>query len=828
MRVVGLLSCALALVAPAILIAAEPVRGKLIVHPEKIELVGATSRHAFLVTQVQPDGSRRDVTAKAKVVTSNPAIVRLEKGEAIAAADGTCDLQVELDGLAAQLPVTVRDSGKATPPSFRNDIEPLLTRFGCNMGQCHGKGAGQNGFRLSLRGYAAEWDYFWITREFDSRRVNSSEPDASLLLRKPLGLAPHEGGKLWQSGGREHQLVLDWIKAGVPGISKEDLALKNIEILPGNRILRVGEEQQLLVQAEFADGLKRDVTWLTQFVSNDGLAEVSPTGLVKIVRPGETAIRATFLGQVSVITVASPYDQKFDPATLAKKNNFIDEHVFAKLAELKVEASELCSDETFIRRVFLDAIGLPPTAVEIRTFLADRDATKRAKLIDRLLERPEFVDFWTLQLSDLLQNRKEADHDVRGAKGVRDMHNWIRGQVAINRPWDEMARELLTTTGDVSEKPAVGYYIVNVGEHRDSHKSTIVANAAQTFLGARIGCAQCHNHPSEKYTQDDYYHFAGFFSRIRLDRKDPKQGVTKLMVSTADQNQNKQPVGVSQPRTNQFLPPRPLDRTETPVKPGEDPREKLAQWITNPNNEHFAGAMVNRLWAHFMGVGLVEPIDDLRVSNPPSNPGLWKALGQEFVAKKFDRRHMIRTILNSRTYQLSSETRRSNERDLRFYSHYYARRLPAEVMLDAISQATGVPEKFEGYPVGLRAAQVPDPAVKSYFLGLFGRSERITACACERNNEVTLPQLLHVSGGTTIGQKIADANGRLTDLLKAKKSDTELVDELFLTTLCRLPRSQERQLAENDLKSAEPTEREQVFRDLFWVLMNTKEFAFNH
>jgi hypothetical protein len=827
MRVVGLLSCALALVACGAA-NADPGRGKLIVHPEKIELIGAGARHAFLVTQIGADGSRSDVTSKAKVTASNAAIVSLEKSEAIAAADGTTELKVELDGMSAQLPVSVRESGKAAAPSFRNDIEPLLTRFACNMGQCHGKGAGQNGFRLSLRGYAPEWDYFWVTREFDSRRVNTSNPDASLLLRKPLGLAPHEGGKLWQPGGREHRLLVDWIRAGVPGISKDDVALKGIEILPGNRILKVGDSQQLLVEAEFADGAKRDVTWLTQFVSNDGLAEVSPTGLVKIVRPGETAIRATFLGQVAVITVASPFDQKIDPATLATKNNFIDEHVFAKLSDLKIEASPLCSDETFVRRVYLDAIGLPPTPAEIRAFLADGDPQKRSKLIDRLLERPEFVDFWTLQLGDLLQNRKEADHDVRGTKGVRDMHNWIRGQVAINRPWDEMARELLTTTGDVNEKPAVGYFIVNVGEHRDSHKSTIVANAAQTFLGARIGCAQCHNHPSEKYTQDDYYHFAGFFSRIKLERKDPKQGVTKLMISTADQNQNKQPVGVSQPRTNQFLPPRPLDRSETPVKPGDDPREKLAQWITNPDNEYFAGAMVNRLWAHFMGVGLVEPVDDLRVSNPPTNPNLWKALCQEFVSKKFDRRHMIRVILNSRTYQLSSETRPSNERDTRYYSHYYARRLPAEVMLDAISQATGVPEKFEGYPVGLRASQVPDPAVKSYFLGLFGRSERITACACERNNEVTLPQLLHVSGGTTIAQKIADANGRLTELLKAKKSDAEMIDELFLTTLCRMPRPQERQLAETDLKSAEANEREQVYRDLFWVLMNTKEFAFNH
>lgn len=823
MRLVPLILCACVLTTNPV--AAGP---KLVVHPESIELVGGGARHGFLVTLIQADGTRRDVTRTIKATPANPAVVRVENNEAIAAADGTCEIRLEAEGGEVRLPIAVRGAGSVAPPSFRNDIEPLLTRFACNMGQCHGKGAGQNGFRLSLRGYAPEWDHPWITREFDGRRVNISEPEASLLLRKPLGDAVHEGGKLWMPGGREHRLALDWIRAGAPGLSKDDLEIRRIAILPGSRILRVGEEQQLLVQAEFSDGVRRDVTWLTQFASNDGLAEVSPTGLVKIVRSGETAIRATFLGQVAVVTVTSPFDQPVDPAALAAKNNFIDEHVFRKLADLRIEPSERCTDETFVRRVYLDAIGLPPTPAEVRAFLADNDPQRRAKLIDRLLERPEYVDFWTLQLGDLLQNRKEADHDVRGTKGVRTMHEWIRTQVKANRPWDEMVRELLTASGSVEEKPAVGYFIVNVGEHRESHRSTIVASAAQTFLGTRIGCAQCHNHPSEKYTQDDYYHFAGFFSRIRLDRKEAKNGTTTLTVSMPDTNQNKNPVGVQQPRTNLFLAPRPLDRVATPVAPGDDPRKALADWIASPANEHFAGAMVNRLWAHFMGVGLVEPIDDLRASNPPTNPALWKALCQEFAAKKFDRKHLIRTILNSRTYQLSSATKPTNERDLRFYSHYYARRLPAEVMLDAISHATGVPDRFDGYPVGLRAVQIPDPAVKSYFLGLFGRSERISACACERNNEVTLPQLLHVSGGTTIAQKVADGSGRLAALLKAKKGDAEMIDELFLTTLCRLPHPEERRLAENDLKEAEPADREQVFRDLFWVLMNTKEFAFNH
>jgi hypothetical protein len=800
---------------------------RLIAHPAAVELHGPQARHRILVSAAAADGSMIDVTGKAAFRSERPDVVAVAAdGECTARGDGAARVAITYNGQSLTVPVTVRRAAEVRAPSFTNDVLPLLTRMGCNQGACHGKGAGQNGFRLSLRGYAPEWDHAWITREFSGRRVNRAAPEASLLLRKPLGQAPHEGGKLLAEGSRAHRLLLDWIGAGTPGLSKGDPAVRRIDILPGDRRLRPGQEQPLLVRAEFSDGQWQDVTWLTQFVSADAsVAEVDANGLVRMLRPGETTVRATFMGQVAVVLLTAPHEQPVRPELLAQRNNFIDEHVFNKLAALRIEPSDLCTDEAFLRRAYLDTLGLLPTPEEVRAFLAEKAADKRAKLIDRLLERPEFVDFWALQLGDLLQNRKESDHDVRGTKGVRAFHEWLRRQVAVNRPWDELARDVLTVTGTTRESPAVGYFIVTVGEHREAERSAVVASVAQTFLGTRIGCAQCHNHPLEKYTQDDYYHFAGFFSRVKLQRKDPKQGPTTLLVSAPDPNANKRPVGVTQPRTGQFLKPQPLDRSAPDIKPGDDPRQALARWMTDPNNESFAGAMVNRLWAHFLGVGLVEPIDDLRASNPPTNPALWKALVKEFVAHKFDRKHLMRLILNSRTYQLSAATRPTNATDTRFYSHYYARRLPAEVMLDALARSTGVPDSFPGYPVGVRAVQIPDPSLKSYFLSLFGRSERITACACERTGAVTMPQLLHLQNGESVVRKIGAPEGRLAGLLKAEKADAEVIEELFLATLARRPSAAERRAVEAELSGEA---RDVVFRDLFWALLNSKEFAFNH
>ncbi len=817
-----------ALLAFSASVSAQAPAVRLVLHPSAIELNGPTARHRVLVTSIAEDGRQTDATASASFATADAKVATVSAdGECLAVADGQTEIAVTHAGLKATLPVVVKDSAAARAVSFVNDVEPILTRQGCNQGACHGKGAGQNGFRLSLRGYAPEMDHPWITRENDGRRISGTAPEESLFLRKPLGEASHEGGKLFTRQSREYLTLLAWLKEGAAGPQKSDLEVRQLELLPGKRSMRVGEEQQLLARAEMSDGRWHDVTWLTKFDSNDaGLMEVTPAGKVRVLRQGETAIRAAFMGQVSVVVLTAPFDKPVPADMLARRNNVVDEHVFNKLGTLRIEPSDLCGDEAFIRRVYLDTIGTLPTAVEVRAFLADRRPDRRAQLIDALLERPEYVDYWALQLADLFQNRKERDHDVRGTKGVRAFHDWLRKQVAANRPWDAIARDVITASGKSDDNPAIGYYIVTVGEQRQTEKSEVVSSVAQAFLGTRIGCAQCHNHPLEKYTQDDFYHFAGFFSRIKFDRKEMGKGSTVLAVGHHDKNQEKRPVGVTQPRTGKYLPPQPLDRSPMNITPEDDPRVALAAWMTDPKNEYFSGNMVNRLVRHYLGVGLVEPVDDLRASNPPTNPELWKALNREFVEKKFDLKHVTRLLLNSRTYQLASTTRPSNAADTHFYSHYYARRLPAEVLLDGLAQCTEVPDSFPGYPLGARAIQLPEPGLRSYFLSLFGRSDRVTACACERSGEVTMPQLLHLQNGQSVVQKIRAGDGRLATLLKSKASDAQIIEELFLATLARLPSPAAVAQVQKDL--ADGDNREEVFRDLFWALVNSKEFAFNH
>ncbi len=808
---------------------AEAPPSRLELHPARIDLHGPGARHRLLVTAHFADGHRHDVTAVASFASANLAVATVSAiGECAAVADGTTTLTVTYAGRTAELPVAVAGTREVAPPSFVNGVLPVLTRFGCNAGACHGKAAGQNGFRLSLRGYAPELDYRWLTREFAARRVAASTPDESLLLQKPLGQAPHAGGRLFTPGSRAHRILRDWLAAGMPAPPPNEPTARRIEILPGPRTLAVGEEQQMLVRAEYAPGVWRDVTWLARFDSNDpGQVEITPGGRVKALRPGETAIRAAFQSEVAAAVITVPFAQSIPAERYAARNNLIDAHVFRKLAVLHIEPSELCGDAEFVRRVFLDTIGTLPTPEEVRAFLTDPRPDKRSRLIDELLERPEWVDYWTLFLADLLQNRRERDRDARGTKGVRSLHAWLRGQLARNRPWDELARDVLTATGSSSDAPAVGYYVVTIGEQREVEKSEVTDSVAQAFLGTRIGCARCHNHPLERYTQDDFYHFAAFFSRTLIERPaGMAPGPVVLRVAAPNPRQNNLPPGVIQPRTNQYLPPQPLDRSPVAVRPGGDPRAKLAAWVTDPRNEFFSGAMVNRLWRHFLGVGLVEPVDDLRATNPPTNPELWQVLKREFVAHKFDLKHLQRLILSSRTYQLTSATKPTNAADTHFYSHYYARRLPAEVLLDALDQAAGVPEAFPGYPTGLRAVQLPDPGLKSYFLGLFGRPERATACACERSVEVTVPQLLYLQNGDSLMQKLRAADGRLGQLLASQRPDDAITDELFLAALSRPPRAAERAAVRQAL--ADAGDRAEAFRDLLWALLNSKEFAFNH
>jgi hypothetical protein len=763
-------------------------------------------------------------------------------------------------------------------PSFRQDIVPLLTRYGCNAGGCHGKLAGQNGFKLSLRGYAPEWDHVSIIRDLGGRRVDYARPGASLLVTKASGQVAHEGGKRFEKDSQASKMLAAWIAARTPGPDAAEADAIKLEITHAGATLKVGETRKLTVTAHWPDGKVRDVTWLAQFYSNDeSTVAVTPDGLVKAVRNGATAVRIHFQGLVEVVLFEMPYPADVDPGQYATKNNFVDDHVLAKLAALRIPVSPACDDATFARRAFFDAIGTMPTADEVAAFVADASANKRPRLIDQLLARPEWADYWAMNLCDQLQNRKERDHDVRGAKNVRAFHAWVRDQLVANRPWNQFAKELITASGDASAHPEIGYFIYTIGEKTNVAESEVGESVAMSFLGTRIGCAKCHNHPLEKFTQDDYYRFAAFFAKVSMKRVDFEKGVTTLALAAPEEKdvrrqiadaekqladakkqaegksdkalkdaekkvaeaqrkldeQNKRladlmakPPTAFQPRTKRQMAAMPLDRSEPKFEPGHDPRETLAAWITDPSNEAFSGNMVNRIWRHFMGVGLVEQVDDLRSSNPPSNPALWKALNKEFVAQGFDLKSLMRAIMSSRAYQTSSETVAGNEKDMRFYSHYYAKRLPAEVLSDAISAATGVPDNFPGYPVGVRAVQLPDPGVNSYFLSTFGRSERVTACACEKSSDVTLPQLLYLTNGDEVKNKVRSADGRLAQILKKSSDDAKAIDDVFLTTLGRRATPGDVKAVKDALASGDG--RDAVYQDLYWALLNSKEFAFNH
>ncbi len=853
---------------------------RLWVHPPSLELRGAGAEHGLIVSARAEDGRLIDVTRRAQFTSRQPDRVSVStNGICRAVADGPAEILIQFGRWSQIVTAAVFSAAQPRPVSFRQDVEPVLTRAGCNAGACHGKLAGQNGFKLSLRGYAPELDHAWLTSDLAGRRVNPAAPDDSLLVLKALGAVPHEGRARFPEGSRYHQTLVSWIAARCPGPATNETDLTRVEILPGDRILRPGETQALLVRGHYRDGQVRDVTWLAQFFSNDeNTATVTADGQVRAVHPGETSIRAHFQGLVEVLTVTIPSSNSVPRRAFVKSQHPIDTDVFEKLKALGLPPSGDCGDAAFLRRVSLDLTGTLPTREQIRQFESDRRRDKRTRLVDALLASPEFNDYWTLQLADLLQNRRERDHDVRGTKGVRAFHSWLRTELGANRPWDQLARSILTARGNVADHPELGWYIYNVGEKSNIEESETPDAAAQAFLGTRIGCARCHNHPLEKYTQDDFYHFAAFFSKVQMKRAEPDKGATILKVGTrAEEEQRKrldeaekgftdatnalagavdaaadplrkkvaeqqkrlqearlqlQKISarmptVTQPRTKLAMAPQSLDRQQPPLAPGEDPRVRLAEWMTDPANPQFSGAMVNRLWKHFMGTGLVEPVDDLRASNPPSNPALWRRLNTEFVAHHYDLKHLMRFIVTSRAYQLSSATRPGNETDRRFYSHYQARRLPAEVLLDGIAQATGVPDEFKGYPVGTRAVQLPEPGVSSYFLTLFGRSDRVTACACERNGEVTLPQLLHLQNGDGTSKKLQAADNLLAALLQENpKDDSRVIDELYLATLCRRPTAAERTAVRQVL--GKPDEREDAFRDLFWALLNSKEFAFNH
>jgi hypothetical protein len=634
-----------------------------------------------------------------------------------------------------------------------------------------------------------------------------------LLLLKGSGTVPHGGGRRFARDSSEYDLLRRWIRQGMPAGSAQDARVTRIECYPQSCLVDRHSEQQVLVKAHYSDGSTRDVTRETQFKSNEtSVAVVDGNGLVQTEdSTGATAIMARYMGQVDVCRITIPLAAR-DPVAhwpALPQQNYIDELVQARWRQLKLTPSPLADDATFLRRAFLDCIGTLPTPSDVREFLADRDPHKRARWVDRILARNEYADFWAVKWGDLLRNQRKGQKDHQ--RGTFAFHAWIRNAFATNMPYDQFVRSIIAAQGTVDQHPPVIWY-------RTVRNLTHQTNdTAQLFLGTRINCAQCHHHPYEKWSQDDYYQLQAFFAR--MGRKNGEIAQEPAIFVRPDGQ-------VRNPATGKIMPPRGLDGPELKITEDEDPRQQLVDWMVSPDNPFFAPAICNRMWGHFLSRGLVEPVDDMRVTNPPSNPELLDALARDFIQHRFDLKHLIRTIMVSTTYQLSSEPTADNLADQQNYARAYPRRLLAEVILDAICQVTGTQEDFGGLPRGTRTIQLPDESVQSYFLDTFGRPTRETPCECERPREANLAQALHLLNSNEVQNKVASANGRLAGLLKEKKTDAALVEELYLSAFGRPPRPDE--LKTVSAYVAQQKDRKAAFEDLLWSLLNTKEFLFNH
>ena len=713
--------------------------------------------------------------------------------------------------------------------SFRNDVQPVLAKLGCNSGACHGALAGKGGFRLSLRGFDPKADHFNVAKQARGRRIELRDPAKSLFLTKPTGAVSHKGGVRFDVNSESYRILSQWIAEGAIGPKESDPVISQVKVEPSQLAVKLGETNQLTVKAHYSDGTIRDVTQWAKFTSTDEtIAKVDKDGKFEVIGFGEGAITIWFDSRISVARLTSPFQNKIDPNVFdnAKKKNFVDQAVVTQLKQLNLEPSPRCDDSTFIRRAFLDTLGLLPKPNEVEAFLADKSEGKRDELIDSLLSRPEFVDMWSYHWSDVLL--------INGTRlrpnAVKTFYQWVRGHVEKNTPWDQFVREIITAQGGSFENGATNFYAL----HQDPQN--MAENASQAFLGLSIACAKCHNHPLEKWTNDQYYAFANMFSRVRAKGwgGDGRNGDGKRTLVLAQQGE------LIQPTTGKPQPPTPLDGIPLPFDYAGDRRAPLAEWMVSAKNPYFTRAITNRVWAKFFGVGLVEPVDDLRLSNPASNEQLLTDLSKYLGDNKFDLKKLMRVIMRSETYQRSSQALDSNKDETRYFSRYYPKRLMAETLLDAISEVTLVPTEFNSiafpgadnqktdfYPKGTRALQLYDSAVASYFLKTFGRNEREITCECERTNEPSMVQVLHMSNGNTLNDKLAAKENRFSKIISEKVSDEEIIKQAYLICLSRYPK-------EDKLKSlkhlfAESTEDKRILiEDLFWSLTTSREFLFNH
>ncbi|HZE96254.1 MAG TPA: DUF1553 domain-containing protein [Planctomycetota bacterium] len=789
--------------------------------PPEFTLNGPAARQTLLLEARRGDlhtGAIRDAVA---FTSSDPKVVRVEGSLAVPVGNGKATITATYPGGSATSTVVVVDMDKPFEHSFRNHVQPILARFGCSSGACHGAAAGKSGFKLSLRGYDDEGDYATMTRHALGRRVNLEDPGRSLLLLKPTGAVPHKGGVRFGTDSREYAVLSEWIAAGAPGPRKEDPRIDHLSIVPPHVVLTPGAEQQILVRAHFSDGSVRDATpWAKYTGSDSSVAVPDEEGRIKVTGNGEGSITAWYLSKIAVATVTVPYANIPAPETFtqASRRNFIDDLTLEKLKELHLPPSPAAGDSEFLRRAFLDTIGVLPTADETRSFLKDAGADKRDRVIDALLARPEFVDYWTHRWGDLLL----VSSKKLPAPAMWAYHAWIRNQVAANTPWDRFARQVVTARGGTIENGAGSFFVLQ------DDPTEMAETASQAFLGMSIQCARCHNHPMEKWTNDQYYAFANLFARVRA-KSGTRAGDT--IIFTAPDGE------LIQPLTNRPRAPQPLDGTAISLDDPRDRREALADWLVSPENPYFSRAIVNRVWANFLGRGLVEAVDDMRKTNPASNDRLLGALAAHLAERKFDLKALMRTILQSETYQRSSQPLPGNATEKRFYSHYYPRRVMAEVALDALSQVTGAPTEFKqaaergpagfAYPLGWRALQLPDTNIDSYFLKSFGRPDRIITCECERTAAPSMSQALHIANGDTLNQKLKAQGNRIGKLLGDGRDDAAIVDEAYLAALCRPPSAEEKSKLVALLADAKDNRREAV-EDLFWGILSSKEFLFNH
>ncbi len=719
---------------------------------------------------------------------------------------------------------------RADEPSFELDVMPILSKAGCNGGGCHGAMAGKAGFRLSLFGYDPKSDYLAITRDARGRRIDLGDPGASLLLTKPTMALAHKGGKRLDVGGDDYEILAAWLEAGCPGPRAEEKKLVGIDMAPAESTASVGQKVAMKVTARYDDGTTRDVTRWARFTSADEtVAIVDPVGSVSVIGHGAGAVTAWFSSQIAVANVISPFPHAVSAADYltAPRANVIDELNLAQLEQLHLKPSPQCDEATFLRRAFLDTIGRLPSPEEVRGYLADRSPAKKERLVELLLARPEFVDYWAYKWSDVLL--------VSGAKlrpaAVNAYYGWIRDRVAENAPWDRFVREIVTSRGSSVENGATNFYAV----HQDPE--TVAENVAQAFLSLSINCAKCHNHPLEKWTNDQYYSFANLFARVRAKgwggEAREGDGMRTLFVESRGD--------LLQPKTGKPQPPAPLDGEPLPIDDAGDRREALARWLTSPENPYFTRAIVNRVWANFFGLGLVEAVDDLRATNPASDEKLLAALCEFTKERGYDLKSLMRLILLSETYARSSTPLPENSDDRRWFARAYPKRLMAEVLSDAIADVTGLhdryaeivradgsTEKVTVYDADTRALELHDSTVKNAFLDTFGRNAREITCECERSSQPSLVQVLHLSNGTTLNDKLAAKAGRITQLLATDPAPEQLVDDAWVRVLSRLPTDAERKPFEEMLASAAPEEKRAIVEDMYWSLLTSREFLFRH